>query len=165
MAVSTERTVRDVLVAAIQGISASLGFDKSPGNVKDYPLEMHRADSRKTKYLAAQVAGKQEARAWAVDVRGSDEPYAMGNVKQRTYAIRVIGYYDQRGDSGDNYTTLIDHARLVRQAIHALGIDISGTVTRIPDASAFDYAVVSSDFGEIYVATMTMTAVRNNPDF
>lgn len=165
MAISTERTVRDVLVAAIQGISKDLGFDKAPGNVKDYPLEMHRADSRKTKYLAAQVAGKQEARAWAVDVRGSDEPYAMGGIYQRTYAIRIQGYYDQKGDSADNYKMLVNHARLVRNAIKSLGINLSGTVTRIPDASAFDYGVLSSDFGEIYVATMTMTAIRNNPDF
>lgn len=164
MATSTERTVRDTLIAAIRGISSDLGFDAPQGNVKDYPLEMHH-DARASVYLQAMVSGKNVARCWAVDVRGHDEPFALGNISKRTYVVRVIGYY-AKGQNGDGYKDLVDHATKVRGAIRSLTNNWSLTVSRILSATPLDVNELDgTDFKALWQGIMTYTAERTNPDF
>ena len=74
-------------------------------------LDAHH-DERTSSYLMARVNGVKIPRCWACDVRGHDEPYAMGNIPKRTFTVRVIGYY-KKGQNGEGYLDLIDHARLV----------------------------------------------------
>lgn len=164
MAVSTERTVRNVLIGALQEIAQDgLGFDLPGGNVKPYPLEMVPKELQ-TDYLTTEVEGHKVARCWAVDVQGHDTPFAMGNIQTREYSVRIIGYYGVDEDP-DNYTLLIDHARAVREAIKDLGINLSGTITRILGTQPFAFSVVSSEFGDLYVGEMRLTAERTNPDY
>lgn len=164
MATSTESTVRAVLVAAVQGIASDLGFNEPTGNVKDYPLEAHHPE-RYAAYLKALVGGKRRARAWAFDVRGHDEPFALRNISKRTYIIRCIGYYEQ-GEDGEGHKDLIDHATKVRGAIRTLTNNLSGTVDLISSATPLDI-VDRRDIETmpLWVGTMTWTATRNNPDY
>lgn len=162
---STEATVRNTLVAAIQGIASDLGFDEAKGNVKDYPLDYHTGERLQT-YLMASVDGKREPRAWAVDVKGSEEWVAMNNTTMRTYLVRVIGYYAE-GIDGDNYKLLIDHATKVRGAIVGLYVNLGGVVDRVSKMTPLSHSKRSGIDGnrDIWVGEMTMTAERKNPSF
>src|SRR4051812_13514062 len=115
MATSTERTVRDVFIAAIRAIAQTkLGFTKPDGNVQPRPIEM-QPDEKLGAYLKADADGINQARCWAVDVQGHDEPYATNNVGKRTYVIHITAYYETQAKP-ENYEMLIDHARYVREA-------------------------------------------------
>lgn len=165
MATSTEATVRNVLIAMIQGIAqSSLGFDAPLGNVRAYPLEMHLAEQAPT-YLKAKVDGKQIPRAWAVDVQGHDLPFAMRNIAKRDYVIRIIGYYGKDAE-GTAYHALIDGARAIRGAFNALTPTLSSTVTRITGGSPLAINEVDGgDSGQLLVGVLTYTAEKTNPDF
>lgn len=165
MATSTEETVRNVIVTAIRAIAQSnLEFDDRNGNIRDYPLEWHQ-DEQRTGYLMASVGGKKIPRAWAVDVLGYDEPFALGNIPQRTYQIRVVGYYG-KGVDGTAYHAMIEHARKIRGAIKDLTSNLGGTANLIKSATGLSLAErLDSDVGRLIVGTMTYSALRTNPDF
>lgn len=163
MATSTERTVREALVAAIRGIALDLGFDEPNGNVKDYPGDMH-AGSTST-YVMAKVDGAQKARCWAVDVRARDVPHAMNNVWKRLYLIRVLAYYE-RGQNGEGYLALIDDARRVRGAIRGLTSNLGATVDLVTEASELRIEEAEGPASErLLIGEMTYEAERVNPDF
>lgn len=164
MAVSTEATVRTVLVELIQAVSHELGFDEESGNVREYPIEMHH-DERTSAYLKATVDGKQVARAIAVDVRGHDEPFALKRVPIRTYAIRILFYY-AKGQDGQAYIDMINHARVVRGELNDIMPTLSGTVSRIVSATPLAIEEIERlDFGKLLVGTLAITAERTAPDF
>lgn len=163
MAVSTEKTVRDVIVAAIRGVAGDLGFAEPAGNVKDYPLEMHQVE-KIPGYLKAKVGNEVVQRAWAVDVRGFDEPFALGRVAKRTYAVTITGYYE-KGVDGENYKALVDGARVIRGALNALSPSFGGTVTQILSAGGLDIRELETSAGRLLVGVMTYSALRTNPDF
>lgn len=165
MATSTEAALRAVLVAAIQGVAQSdLEFDDANGNVRDYPLEMHHEEDI-AGYLKAKVRSTQIVRCWAVDVRAHDQPYAMSQIHQRTYAIRIFGYY-AKGVNGEGYKSMVDHARVIRGQIRLLTTSLSGTVNRIVSATPLDITERSGlSVGKMLQGVMTYTAERSNPDY
>ncbi|WZO97310.1 hypothetical protein EP7_004335 [Isosphaeraceae bacterium EP7] len=163
MAISTERTVRDVIVAAIKEIAADLGFSDPEGNVWDYPLIGHQKEQTST-YLMARVGNGRIARAWAVDVGGYDELFAMRQKPKRNYSISIIGYY-AKGNGGVAYNTMKDHARLIRGAINRISPSLSGTVTELTSASPISISERDSEAGPLLEGVMTYGAVRTNPDF
>lgn len=163
---STENTVRDAIVGAIQDISDSLGFDDLDGNVHDYLLEHERAE-RDAAYLMANVGGKKKVRAWGVWVVGDDDWYTTGNLTKRNYTIRVVGYYEVGAD-GEGAQDLVTASRLVRQAIKGLTVNLSGTVDRVIDIQPLAIerrSGVNPSIGAILVGTMVITADKRNPDF
>jgi hypothetical protein len=165
VATSTEATVRDVLIAMIQGLAqSSLGFDEPQGNVRAYPVEMHQAEQRPA-YLKASVDGKQVPRAWAVDVQSHEVPFAMRQIPIRTYTIRLIGYYGKDSD-GTAYHALINGARKIRGAFNAITPTISETVTRILNTAPLSIDEVDGgDSGQLFVGTLLITAEKTAPDF
>lgn len=168
MATSTETTVSNAIVGAIQGIYATLGFDSSPGNVKAYPIEVER-EEKHTSYLMAESSSTKVVRCWSVDVRAQDAFFAadVQAVPNREYTIIVTGYYEL-GVNGAGYALLVQHARKVRQAILALNTNLSETVDWTEVGAPLDIIRTSAfdvDKGEILVGTMTYTAFRRNPDF
>jgi hypothetical protein len=165
MATSTEATVRTVIVNAIRAIAQSdLGFDEPNGNIREYPLEFHQNEQR-TSYLMAKVNGVQTARAWAVDVIGYDEPFALGGISKRTYQIRILAYYG-KGVDGVAYHAMIDHARKIREAMNGLTNNIGGTANLISSATGLvPGEQIDSDVGRLITGTMTYAATRTNPDY
>ena len=163
---STETTVRDAIVGAIQDISDTLEFDDLDGNVHDYLLE-HERGERDASYLMANVGGKKKVRAWGVWVVGDDDWYTTGNLTKRNYVIRVVGYYDI-GVDGEGAQDLVTASRKVRQAIKGLQVNLSGTVDRVIDIQPLQIQRtrgVNPGIGEILVGTMVITADKRNPDF
>ena len=133
---STETTVRNVIVAAIQAIAVTdLGFDNANGNVKDYLIDWERPE-KYAQYLYSSVATQKVVRCWAVQVAGHDEWYATGNQTARTYTIDVVAYY-QWQSGGTDINTLTDHARKVRNAIRGLQSNLGGTVDRVLSNTPF----------------------------
>lgn len=164
---STEATVTSAIVAAIQAIAVSaLGFDDANGNVRGYLLE-HMADEKQTTYLMANVSSAKKARAWGVFVTANDEPFAMGGITERTYHIRVVGYYEI-GQNGEGAVLLANHSRKVRNAIKGIGISLSGTVDRILSMSDFSLDKISQvdpSKGELITGSFDVFAAKRNPDF
>lgn len=163
MAVSTEATVRDVIVAAIQGVAADIGFADPVGNVKDYLLEFHQ-DEQVAAYLRARVGNQFIPYAWAVQVLGYDEPFAMRGVAKRTYEITIEGYRI-KGVDGAPWNDLINAARVIRGEINDISPSLSGTATLIRSAVGLNPSFRDTQAGTLVVGTMRYTAERTNPDF
>ena len=163
MAVSTERTVRDVIVAAIRGVAADLGFSDPAGNVRDYLLDFHQAEQVPV-YLKAKVGNVWLPYAWGVQVLGFDEPFALGGIAKRTYSITIEGYRLKAVD-GEAWNALIDAARVIRGAINAISPGLGGTATLIRSAVGLTPAQRNTEAGTLVVGTMGYTAERTNPDF
>lgn len=167
MATSTEATVREAIVEAIQGIAQSdLGFDYPAGNVKDYLIDYAREEDVAA-YLMSAVGGKKAVRCWAVEVLGDDDWFASNNVTIRNYQITIRGYYEL-GTEGTGSKLIIDHARKVRGAIRALSSTLGNRVDKINDTSALSREIVGGvdpSIGRILVGTMVYSAERRGPDF
>lgn len=167
MVVSTERTVRDVLVAAIQAKAVSdLGFDAEEGNVKDYILEYAHPE-RAAEYLNAKVDGKQIVWAIAVQVTGADSPYGMKNLWKREYSIEIVFYRDI-GRDGSGVNQVIDAANTVRGIMRDLTNGLSGTVNTLSSGSELDSRIVDgpdSRPGKMIEARLRYKAERVQPDF
>lgn len=156
-----------MIVNAIKAIAVSdLGFSDANGNVKDYLIDFHQPEEQ-TEYLIASVGGQKRSRAWAVDVRGDDEWYAINNVVKRAYLIQVVGYYEQ-GQNGEGVNALIDGARKIRGAIRGLSSNLSETVNLIESSTPLSIDRLRSldgEWSEVLRGVMTYTALRVNPDF
>lgn len=169
MAVSTEETVRDVIVAAFRAIATDidgLEFSEPEGNIKDYFLEFED-EALAAKYLMANIDGKKVVRCIAVDVRGNDDWWAAGDMTKRRYSIRVRMYYE-RGISGEGYRLMVKHARKLRGAIRGLTMSLGGTVSLVSSTGEIDVQQargVDPVPGVILVGTMAYVAERTNPDF
>lgn len=168
---STERTVRDAVVAAIRGISSSLGFDDAAGNVHDYLLN-YEIPEKSSAYLSARVAGLRTERAWAVDVSSSEEVRALSpnsganfNV-ERTYRVSVVGYYGMK-PGGVVLNDLIDHARLVRGAIYGLTAKLSNTVDRYIGNRELQISLIRSQTENrpLFQGVMVFNYGKFEPDF
>lgn len=127
---STEATVRDKLVTAIQGIAVTkLGFRDTNGNVQNRLLDFAgRLEEAKLEFLMAYVAGKakKQLRCWAVQVTAEDDLFAdFASNLFRTYDILIRGYYWP-----DDVNTAIDGARYIREAIQGLSTTLDGEVDR-----------------------------------
>lgn len=167
MAVSTERTVCDVLVAAMRSVSAQLGFADPQGNIRNYLIENHQAE-QVTAYLSAKVTDKAgsrvEPRVWGVEVLGSEEPWSTPKKNKRTYQVTITGYY-LKGTEGEGWNRLIDHATVIRGAIGEISPDWKGTVTRIVSSSPLSRGELDADGGPLVVGTLRFTAERSNADY
>lgn len=159
---STAAQVRDKLVDTLQTIAQTkLGFDDPDGNIKDYLLE-HEMQQLYGAYLYADAdAGQSVIRAWGVSVFPFDVPYALGNVSQRTFEIRVEGYYDLETE-GAGVNKLLDHANEVQKVINALtptlglGLRISSFTVGFPDV--IESGV--SDVVKLLKLRMSITALQ-----
>lgn len=166
MAVSTEETVRAVIVNALRDAWRDLGFDASPGNVKDYLLE-HEDPALWAKYLNASIGGKNLARCWGVQVTARDEWFGMANTAKRTYSILVTGYYSKE-TRGEGVKALINGARIVRGAIHGLEQTLSETVDFSTGSSDLDVTEIDNvDLvpGVVLVGRLVYGAEKVRPDF
>jgi hypothetical protein len=164
VATSTDETVREKIVAAIQGVAGELGFDDVGGNVQEYPLEFHQAESPAS-YLSALVGGKQEPRAWAVDVGSFDEWKTTENGLVRTYLIRVLAYYVDV-PKGANYLLMKNHASKVRGAITALDSNLGGVVSMVTRGTQMGIKKVPGVASlKLLMGEMNWTALKINPDF
>lgn len=163
MAISTERTVRDVLVSVIQGVASDLGFSDPLGNIKDYPIEFH-SEEKFPEYLRAKVGSNFIPRAWAVDVQGFDAPLAVGGIVTRTYTVTITGYY-LKDQAGNSYKELIDHARVIRGAINAISPSWNQTITLINSASDLSFQERDNPLGRLIVGKFGYVAERRNANF
>lgn len=167
MATSTEATVRSAIVTALQAIALTdLGFDNPGGNIRPYLLD-YEASEKKASYLSAQVAGKNTVYAIAVDVTGSDEWYAMGNITKRTYKI-IVRIYRAVGVNGDGSTAVIEAARKIRGAIRGMTSTLSSTVDIASGTGELERDFVDGvdgAHGEMVVGTLTYEAQKVNPTF
>jgi hypothetical protein len=166
MALSTEDTVRQVLVSAITNIGAQLGFSGTP-NVKDYLLEFEMP-GKETEYLSTDLeAGKRGIRAWGVDVGGTDDLFSTNSVSLRTYEIRIVGYYEV-GVNGSGIKLLRKHARLIRGALFELGTDLKKTVRRTLGGTQLSVNVLrnlDAAVDAVLVGEMLLTAEQETKDF
>lgn len=166
MAVSTEKTVRDVIVGAIRGVASALGFEEPDGNVQDYLLEWEEK-SLTGPYLMTWVNGARKVRVWGVDVVASDPWFASGNIVKRDYTITIQGF-EEVGVRGAGVNQMVDSARIIRGGILALGSRLSNTVDLVKSVgdlrrnrvSGFDEAM-----GDLIKGTMIYVAEKANPDF
>lgn len=116
--ISTERTVRDVIVNAIKAIAQTkLGFVLPDGNVKDFLLD-YGTVGKETEYLFSKVESGKRVRAIGVQVLSSESPGKDQGIDVRSYNITIRMYYEI--DNGVGINTMIDHARAIREAINAL---------------------------------------------
>jgi hypothetical protein len=169
MATSTETTVRNVILTAIQDIATTeLGFEKTNGNVRAYPLEFAgRDEDAKVEYLMSDVSGESEKqlRCWAVKVTAQDNLFADFEANAyRNYGILVRGYYWP-----EEPNTAIDHARKVREAIKDLETSLSATVDRTLDTSQgeprLEPAPDAIECNEMCVIDFEMLAEKKGADY
>ncbi len=167
MALSTEETVRNAIVGAIQGVAEELGFDAPNGNVRDYLLEYHQ-DGAFPEYLMADIdGGRRGVRVWAVDVVLSDNWFAANNLTERTYTITVEGFEDL-GVRGAGVRKLCRNHRIICGAIRALYSNLGGTVDLVESASELRRDVVSgfdTVEGKLLKGMWTYVASKENPDY
>lgn len=160
--ISTEETVRDVIVQAIKDIAQKdLGFDAIDGNVRDYLLDHERPENY-AGYLMADCDNQKIPAAWGVQVTGTENFYALGETRRRFYNILVEGYRGL-GVNGEGIKTLIEHARKVRQAILNLDIHLDQTVTRVLETVQSEPVARESgdvDTGIILVSQFIMSAEK-----
>lgn len=163
---STEDTLRDFLVDAIQAIAQTkLGFDDTEGNVKDYLLD-YESDEDRADYLTARVDGRAKLRAWAVQVLGADTIFAQGAVTRRDYSIRVVGYYGM-GKNGEGINAMIAGARKIREKIKSYGVQVSNLLDTITDGTPLEIEIIGSveDGEKIVRGQFTYLGVKQNPDW
>jgi len=167
MALSTEETVRQALVEAIEAIAVSgLGFDQAGGNVKEYPLDLE-AKEDVPDYLTALVGGEPVVRCWSVFVTASEDWLAEDGVGIRRYTVKFEAYYEVE-TAGAGANLIVEHARKVRGAIRSLGSMLGGrvdTMAPISEVQISRLSGVEPSDGQILVATFGFTAERRNPDF
>lgn len=125
---STEATVRNAIVAAIEAVYADLGFDDVDGNVKDYLPEYHHKENIPG-YFMAMVSGKNIARVVAVQVLAGEDDFTSTSVVRRSYQITIKGFYEV-GEEGEGINALLSGMSKVREAIFGMGTNLSSTVTR-----------------------------------
>jgi hypothetical protein len=111
MALTTESTLRTYIANRIKGIYLTLGFDAVNGNVHEYLLQYERKE-KGLAYLRALISGAYQVRAWGVSVLSKDEPYATRGVIQRTFDIKIQGYYEC---TPEGYNKLAEGCRLVTE--------------------------------------------------
>lgn len=168
MAISTEETVRGVVVQAIQAIAQEgLGFDTPNGNVKGYLLDYeHPAKVRQ--YLMASVGARQQIQAWGVMVSAADVFVGTGGLVQRTYTIVVEGYYDL-GLEGAGINSILVAARRIAAQLKNIGTSLYQTVDFVSNPVFESPQVVPSGIeknsGQMVKARITYTASRKNPNF
>lgn len=165
MATSTEATVRAVIVEAIRGQAANLGFDDPQGNVHEHLLEWEHLD-RLSDYLVAPVDGERVGRAVGVQVVGNDDWWSSGNITKRTYEI-TIDLYFERGLEGEGVNALIEAARHIRNGIRLLGQRLSETVDFVASTGAVRLRPLKGldASGDYIFGSMTYVAERKNPSF
>lgn len=163
---STGDDVRTVLVGAVQGAYAALGFSVANGNVKSYLLE-EEIPERYVTYLMAAVSGiaAPQVRAWAVQVyEREDFTTAISRQEgRRFYSIVVDGYYGMHGTTPIN--TALTHARAVRKAIKDLNLNLSGKVDRLSSFSepSLDRIKPENISVEVFRVRMQAEAEQQNP--
>lgn len=120
----TERGVRDAIIGALStsAMLGSLGL-RTSDTILDRPLNNYRSTERGDK-LHATIVGSLEKkiRAWSVQVLSEESPRSL-NLPIRNYSILVTAYYEP-----EDVNKMIDHMRLVREAINNLGSTLSSTV-------------------------------------
>lgn len=168
MAESTETTVRNTIVSALEAIAQSgLGFDCVSGKIWPYLLNWER-DEQKVNYLMSEINGASQVRAWGVQVLSSESlDIGGGTITRRTYSILVRGYYEF-GFNGSGINALIDGSRKVREAIKNLGVRLSGTVDTIEAAGTLILEELSGEDvagGRLITGSLNYTATRGNPDY
>lgn len=165
MAISTEATVRGVIVGAIRATWAELGFDEKDGNVHEYLLEWEN-DEQKADYLTAFVGNENIAWAIGVQVVGNDDWFATGNITNRTYSIDIV-LYREMGVGGAGINAMIDGARKIRNALRLLGSRLTETVDMVTSTGAIEPRVLGATDarGPILEGKMRYAAQRRNPDF
>lgn len=166
MAISTEATVRTVLINAIRGQAENIGWDDTAnGNVHDHLLEW-RHDEGKGEYLMAMVGGDLTVLAVGVQVRGNDDWFAAGNITKRTYEIE-ISIYAAMGVDGEGVNRVFDVARHIRNGIRLLGQRLSETVDFVSATGQVEPKLIADldPVGPIIEGPMRYVAERKNPDF
>lgn len=167
MAISTEDTFRDSLVEVLRGIAVTgFEFNENQGNIKDYLLE-YGEKTAAAKYLHANINGRNTVRAWAVDVLGNDDWFALGGITRREYRITFRGYY-AKGQDGEGYKLLVKHSRKLREALRGLGPTLGGYVSLVTATGRTEIRTITtqdSDIGEILEGTTVYVAQRDNADF
>lgn len=166
MGISTEETVRNAIVSALESVAnTDLEFDEPSGNIKSYLLR-YEAPERNSNYLMAFSGGKKKVKAWGVEVKGNDDYYSTGNLTKRTYNITIEGYYSV-GINGQGVNDIIKHARKVRAAIKGLTTNLGGTVDYVQSTGAVDVNLLEGidAEGRILVGQMLYVAERINPDY
>ena len=170
MAVSTEVTLRNALLAQLRAASVAqtiLGFQEPEGNIRGYLLE-NEASERTADYLSAVVAGENIVQAIGIHVVGNDVPYAAKMTSIRVYDIR-FRYYREIGVEGAGEHWILDAARATRNVLRLMGVDLNGLVSQINSGSKVSISKqniqVENDTGEILIGAMDYEATRTNPDF
>jgi len=131
---STERTLRDAIVAAIAGKVAELGLENA-NTINDRLLGVVHTE-RTHEFLWActtENCDPDRIRAWGVQVVAFDNLKGLTSPTNkcaiRTYQIAIEGYYDV-----DDVNLMIDHARVIRGALLEIGEPFGGS---IPVLNAF----------------------------
>lgn len=157
--------VNAVIKTAIEGIYSTLGFINSPGNVHGYLLD-HEPErgTRRGEYLFADTNKGRIIRAWGVHTEiAQQEPRDTSDANlEQTLETIIEGYYGVY-DSTNPTETLISHGVAIRDAIWALGLDLSNKVCRVESltSESLDLQTLkANEDRDVWVLRLRLTSLK-----